>query len=210
MVKNLKKLAIWSFASIMSVGAVSCESNNQPKETPINPTIDCIMSRKSVRKFDSRTVSAETIETILKAGMAAPSAMNKQPWKFVVVQDKQMLKTIADSMPNIRTATAPMAIIVCGDMSKTLDGVAREFWVQDCSAATQNILLAAHSMGLGAVWNGLYPDLPRCKFISNLLQMDNRYIPLCVVPIGYPAENPEVKNKWKPENVIYKYAKSAP
>ena len=204
MVKNLKKLAIWSFASIMSVGAVSCESNNQPKETPINPTIDCIMSRKSVRKFDSRTVSAETIETILKAGMAAPSAMNKQPWKFVVVQDKQMLKTIADSMPNIRTATAPMAIIVCGDMSKTLDGVAREFWVQDCSAATQNILLATHSMGLGAVWNGLYPDLPRCKFISNLLQMDNRYIPLCVVPIGYPAENPEVKNKWKPENVIYK------
>ena len=204
MVKNLKKLAIWSFASIMSVGAVSCESNNQPKETPINPTIDCIMSRKSVRKFDSRTVSAETIETILKAGMAAPSAMNKQPWKFVVVQDKQMLKTIADSMPNIRTATAPMAIIVCGDMSKTLDGVAREFWVQDCSAATQNILLAAHSMGLGAVWNGLSPDLPRCKFISNLLQMDNRYIPLCVVPIGYPAENPEVKNKWKPENVIYK------
>ena len=204
MVKNLKKLAIWSFASIMSVGAVSCESNNQPKETPINPTIDCIMSRKSVRKFDSRTVSAETIETILKAGMATPSAMNKQPWKFVVVQDKQMLKTIADSMPNIRTATAPMAIIVCGDMSKTLDGVAREFWVQDCSAATQNILLAAHSMGLGAVWNGLYPDLPRCKFISNLLQMDNRYIPLCVVPIGYPAENPEVKNKWKPENVIYK------
>lgn len=204
MVKNLKKLAIWSFASIMSVGAVSCESNNQPKETPINPTIDCIMSRKSVRKFDSRTVSAETIETILKAGMAAPSAMNKQPWKFVVVQDKQMLKTIADSMPNIRTATAPMAIIVCGDMSKTLDGVAREFWVQDCSAATQNILLAAHSMGLGAVWNGLYPDLPRCKFISNLLQIDNRYIPLCVVPIGYPAENPEVKNKWKPENVIYK------
>lgn len=204
MVKNLKKLAIWSFASIMSVGAVSCESNNQPKETPINPTIDCIMSRKSVRKFDSRTVSAETIETILKAGMATPSAMNKQPWKFVVVQDKQMLKIIADSMPNIRTATAPMAIIVCGDMSKTLDGVAREFWVQDCSAATQNILLAAHSMGLGAVWNGLYPDLPRCKFISNLLQMDNRYIPLCVVPIGYPAENPEVKNKWKPENVIYK------
>ena len=204
MVKNLKKLAIWSFASIMSVGAVSCESNNQPKETPINPTIDCIMSRKSVRKFDSRTVSAETIETILKAGMAAPSAMNKQPWKFVVVQDKQMLKTIADSMPNIRTATAPMAIIVCGDMSKTLDGVAREFWVQDCSAATQNILLATHSMGLGAVWNGLYPDLPRCKFISNLLQMDNRYIPLCVVPIGYPAEDPEVKNKWKPENVIYK------
>lgn len=204
MVKNLKKLAIWSFASIMSVGAVSCESNNQPKETPINPMIDCIMSRKSVRKFDSRTVSAETIETILKAGMAAPSAMNKQPWKFVVVQDKQMLKTIADSMPNIRTATAPMAIIVCGDMSKTLDGVAREFWVQDCSAATQNILLAAHSMGLGAVWNGLYPDLPRCKFISNLLQMDNRYIPICVVPIGYPAENPEVKNKWKPENVIYK------
>ena len=204
MVKNLKKLAIWSFASIMSVGAVSCESNNQPKETPINPTIDCIMSRKSVRKFDSRTVSAETIETILKAGMAAPSAMNKQPWKFVVVQDKQMLKTIADSMPNIRTATAPMAIIVCGDMSKTLDGVAREFWVQDCSAATQNILLAAHSMGLGAVWNGLYPDLPRCKFISNLLQMDNRYIPLCVVPIGYPAEDPEVKDKWKPENVIYK------
>ena len=204
MVKNLKKLAIWSFASIMSVGAVSCESNNQPKETPINPTIDCIMSRKSVRKFDSRTVSEETIETILKAGMAAPSAMNKQPWKFVVVQDKQMLKTIADSMPNIRTATAPMAIIVCGDMSKTLDGVAREFWVQDCSAATQNILLAAHSMGLGAVWNGLYPDLPRCKFISNLLQMDNRYIPICVVPIGYPAENPEVKNKWKPENVIYK------
>ena len=205
MVKNIKKLAIWSFASMMAIGAVSCGGHDQqPTSNPVNPTIDCIMTRKSVRQFANREVSAETIETLLKTGMAAPSAMNKQPWKFVVVQDKQLLKTLADTMPNIRTSTAPLAIVVCGDMTKALDGDARDFWVQDCSAATQNILLAAHSMGLGAVWNGLYPDLPRCKFISNLLQLENRYIPLCVVPVGYPDENPEVKNKWNPENVIYK------
>ena len=103
----------------------------------------------------------------------------------------------------IRTAKAAAAIVVCGDMTKTLEGEAAEFWIQDTSAASENILLAAHAMGLGAVWTGVYPDKGRIRIISEALSLPSHIVPLCLIPVGYPAKAQEPKDKWKPENVHY-------
>ena len=100
-------------------------------------------------------------------------------------------------------AKAPLAIVVCGDMQKTLSGVGQGFWVQDCSAATENILLAANALGLGAVWTGLYPNEDRANAVRNVVKAPEHIVPLCVIVIGHPADNPTPKDKWKPENVSY-------
>lgn len=114
--------------------------------------VENIMTRTSIRNYTNQKVSADTIETLLRAGMAAPTAVNKQPWHFVVVIDQEKLEGLATANPNAGMAKkAPLAIVVCGDMKKTLEGGGRAFWIQDCSAATENILLAAHALGLGAV-----------------------------------------------------------
>jgi nitroreductase len=97
----------------------------------------------------------------------------------------------------------PVAIVVCGDLDKALSGKAQEYWVQDCSAATENILLAAHALGLGAVWTGVYPIDGRVSAVTSLLQLPSAIVPLCVIAVGYPAEQPTPKDKWKTENVSY-------
>lgn len=166
--------------------------------------LDHIASRVSVRSYQDKAVEEEKIEKMLRAGMAAPTALNKQPWHFVVVTEKALLQQIAAITPNAgMAAEAPLAIVVCGDMNKTLQGTARDFWIHDASAATENILLAAHAMGLGAVWTGTYPDMERCQAVKNLLGIPEQMIPLCTVVAGYPADSPNPKDKWKPENVSY-------
>ncbi len=164
--------------------------------------LETIATRTSVRAYTDQPVAPETIETILRAGMAAPTARNQQPWAFVVVNSKEAMKQLADSLPYAKMLkSAPMAIVVCGDMSKALDGEVRDYWIQDASAATENILLAAHSLGLGAVWTGGYPSMDRVRSIKTVLDLPSHIVPLCVIPMGYPAENPTPKDKWKPENV---------
>lgn len=165
--------------------------------------IDNIMTRTSVRQFTGQPIAKDTLEAIVKAGMAAPSAVNKQPWAFVVVTDRAILDSLMAVHPysNLKTATA--AIVVCGDMDKTLDGASREYWVQDCSAATENILLAAHAYGLGAVWCGVYPNPERIPGVSKVLGLPTTVIPLNIITMGHPAVNPHPKDKWNPENVHY-------
>ncbi len=163
-----------------------------------------IMTRSSVRSYQDKPVENDKIEKLLRAGMAAPTAVNRQPWHFVVVRDKATLNAIAEATPNARMAKgAPLAIVVCGDMSKEKDDPVREFWSQDASAATENILLAAHGMGLGAVWTGTYPDKARCSAVSKLLDLPEHIIPFCTIVIGYPDGDNTPKDKWKPENVSY-------
>ncbi|MDD3667568.1 MAG: nitroreductase family protein, partial [Bacteroidales bacterium] len=114
-----------------------------------------ILNRKSVRKYTKEEVKKEQLEMLVRAGMAAPSARNSQPWLFFVIDDRTILDNLAKQLPNAKMLlSAKAAIVVCGNLQKALEGDGREFWVQDCSAATQNILLAAESMGLGAVWTG--------------------------------------------------------
>ena len=166
--------------------------------------VENIMTRTSIRQFTDRTISADTVETLLRAGMAAPSAVNKQPWHFVAITSRDKMKEMAATNPNARMLEqAPLTIVVCGDMQKTLKDEAHDSWILDCSAATENILLAAHALGLGAVWTALYLREDRSKGAIEALKLPEHIVPLCAIIIGYPAEQPEPKDKWKPENVSY-------
>ena len=202
----MKKLLtmIAGIIALNSCGTNSSKAENDMKSNEKNDVIDCIMTRTSIRNYTEKTISNDTIETLLRAGMAAPTAVNKQPWHFVAVTNSDKLEGLAIANPNAGMARkAPLAIVVCGDMNKALEGEARAFWIQDCSAATENILLAAHAMGLGAVWTGLYPNGERVKAVAELLKLPETIIPLCAIVIGYPDEQPAPKDKWLPENVSF-------
>ena len=171
-------------------------------QTEINPTLETIFNRTSIRSYSDQKVEKDQIMTLLKAGMSAPSAVNKQPWEFIVIDDKDLMGKIGDEFKNAgMIKKASCAIIVCGDMNLTLGGDVQEFWVQDCSAATQNILLAAHSMGLGAVWCGVYPNPERVEALKNLLSLPDNIVPLNIIPIGVREKEQEPKDKWKEEKI---------
>lgn len=193
-------IAVLSAALIMAVVLLVMNKRRSGSVCDADAVINNIMTRASIRTFTDEPLTDSQIEALLKAGMAAPSARNKQPWKFVVVKSRPLLRQIADSLPNTRLASAACAIVVCGDMTKTLDGVDRNFWIHDCSAATENILLAAHALGLGAVWTGIFPNPDRVDKLRGLTDIPETQIPLCVIAIGRPAENPAPKDKWNPEN----------
>ena len=177
--------------------------NQQPKVME-NQAINTIMTRVSVRSFTGEKISEAQIDTLLRAAMAAPSAINKQPWAFIVVTDDSLIARMGEALPFSRCSNHPaVAIIPCGDLSKAIPGEMADFWINDVSAATENILLAAHAMGLGAVWTGLHPDMNRAKMVQSMLGLPEHIIPLCIVPVGVPAEQPEVKDKYKPENIHY-------
>lgn len=166
--------------------------------------LDNIATRTSIRDYEARKVENEKIEKMLRAAMAAPTAMNKQPWHFVVVDKRDVLDALAEVNPYAKMLKkAPLAIVVCGDTDNMIEGGGRDFWIQDASAATENLLLAAHAMGLGAVWTGAYPSEERCKGISVALSLSDNLIPLNMIVIGYPAENPQPKEKFKEENISY-------
>ncbi len=199
----MKKQIFYLVAIILLLQMV-CPSKAQNPRNTEQAVLDNIAARTSVRSYLNKPVEAEKVEKLLRAGMAAPTAMNKQPWHFVVVTDKDQLKALAKANPFAgMAAKAPLAIVVCGDMNKALGGGGREFWVQDCSAATENILLAAQAMGLGAVWTGTYPSEERCKDVSKVLGLPEKIIPLNTIVIGYPDGPNKPKDKWKPANVSY-------
>ena len=166
--------------------------------------LDNIATRTSVRDYEARPVEKEKIEKMLRAAMAAPTAMNKQPWHFVVVDQRNVLDALAGANPYAKMLKkAPLAIVVCGNTDKMIEGGGRDFWIQDASAATENLLLAAHAMGLGAVWTGAYPSEERCISISKVLSLSDNLIPLNMIVVGYPSEHPQPKQKFKEENVSY-------
>ena len=201
MMKKLRLLLAVALATTLT----ACNGQSEVKnESNDNGMLETIMTRTSIRQYTDQPVEKEKIEAMLRAGMAAPTAVNAQPWHFVVVSDKAKLGELAAANPRAgMLKSAPLAIVVCGDMTKAMEGKGRQFWIQDCSAATENILLAAHAQGLGAVWTALYPLEERIQPVSEALKLPDTLIPLCTVVIGYPAEQPEPKDKWKPENVSY-------
>ncbi|GAF05889.1 nitroreductase family protein [Saccharicrinis fermentans] len=165
-------------------------------------TLEIIHKRKSVRNYTDKEVSKTQLETLVKAGMAAPTAVNKQPWAFIVVNDRAALDELGDHLPYAKMAKkASAAIVVCGDLTKALEGWEQEFWIQDCSAASQNILLAAEALGLGAVWTAAYPAKDRMATVRRVLGLPKHIIPLNVIPIGYPKGIEKPKDKWRPENL---------
>ncbi len=192
----------------MTLGACSTQGNEN-KETAANDldkgqaAIENIMTRTSIRQYKDQPVEQEKIDILLKAAMAAPSAVNLQPWHFIVITDKQTIGLLSGQQPT----NAPLLIAVCGDTDKTTtpDGKMKlpDFWVEDVSAATENLLLAAHALGLGAVWTGVYPAMDRTAEVANVLNCPKNIVPMAVVRIGYPDESPEPKDKFKEENISY-------
>ena len=175
--------------------------------TPTTNTVDAVLenihARKSVRQFTDEPVSQEHIETMLKAAMAAPTAVNYQPWRFVVITERARLDAMAEVLPYAKMLKqAPLAIVVCGETT-WFEGRENTYWQQDCSAATQNILLAAEALGLGAVWTGVYPNMDLARPLAEFLGLPGNVQPLCCIPIGHHDGTTQPKDKWKPENIHY-------
>ncbi|HON45624.1 MAG: nitroreductase family protein [Planctomycetes bacterium] len=163
-----------------------------------------IFTRKSVRAYTDQPIEKEILVQLLKAGMAAPTACNSQPWSFVVITEKETLTAISQGMQYWQMLpTAAASIIVCGVPSKSmaLPGVGREYWIQDCSAALQNIMLEAESHKIGSVWLGCYPNQERVDHIRKVLDIPKDIIPFGVISLGYPLKEEKAKDKFKEENI---------
>lgn len=197
------------FATLLIMMLTGCNNSQSKQDTPAADSsaaaLEAIFTRTSVRSYDpDRAMSPDTVETLLRAAMSAPTAVNKQPWAFVVLDNREALDSLAEVLPYAKMLNhAPLAIVVCGDMDKALEGTARDFWIQDASAATENLLIAAHALGLGAVWTGVYPDSERVEAVKNRLGLPSAIIPLCVVPVGYPEGEQTPKDKWNPGVIHY-------
>ena len=155
-----------------------------------------IYNRKSVRNFSNEKVDKSDLLKIIKAGMSAPSALNLQPWEFIVFDLEETIEWMVelhDYSKMFKTATA--GIVVCGNMEKTIKGF-EDFWVQDCSAATQNLLLATESLNLGGVWLGIYPIEERYKKIMDYFNLPENIIPFAVIALGHPSKDEKSKDKW--------------
>ncbi len=160
-----------------------------------------IMTRRSIRKYTRDAVSDELIGKLLRAAMSAPSAGNQQAWRFVVITERGILDDIPKYHPYSKMLReAPLAILVCGD----LELVTRKgYWIQDCAAATENILISANALGLGAVWLGVYPREERVVGIKKLLDLPDHIIPLSLIPIGHPAESLPPSDRFDESKICY-------
>ncbi len=159
--------------------------------------LEVLFTRRSIRKYTNEPVTEENLKTILEAGMNAPSANNRQPWHFVVVDDRAKLNAIMEVHPYSRMlAEAPIAIVVCGDSK-----ISASYWPQDCAAATENILLAARALDLGTVWMGVYPGEERVNDIQALFNLPQHIQPLAIIALGHPAEEKGRVDRYKAERV---------
>jgi len=163
--------------------------------------LEAILTRRSIRKYLDRPVPDEMVHTLLRAAMYAPSARNTRSWHFVVITERQLLDAVPTFHPYARMITqAPLAILVCGD--EHLEP-RTAYWVENCSAATQNMLLAAHALGLGSVWLGIYPNEDRVSGVRRLVPMPEHILPMALVVVGYPAETPGTPERYDPSRVHY-------
>jgi nitroreductase len=166
----------------------------------MNAGIDFILRRRSIRKYTSQPVEPEKLEQLLKAAMAAPSAMNCKPWEFILVTDPGELAEFRKRLP-FGNRNAPAAIVVCGNPFRSINPAARLFWVQDCSAATENILLAASGLGLGAVWIGIYPVRAFIRVVRQVVSLPPNIRPLCLVYVGYAQEQKPPRSQYDPSRI---------
>jgi nitroreductase len=162
----------------------------------VDSTLDVIFSRRSIRQYTGEPVAEADVESLLQAGMAAPSASNRRPWHFIVVTDQETLAQLAREHPyGEMLAQAAVGVAVCGDPAIS------DWWVQDCSAATENILIAAAALGLGAVWLGCHGRPERERVVRHVLGIPNRIGVLSLISIGHPAENKEARTQYDPAQV---------
>lgn len=167
-----------------------------------NNTINVILKRTSIRNYSNKKISEEQLELILRAGMAAPSGMNIQPWQFIVIRNREILDNMGKELPYAKMLSqADSAIVVCGNPVDGENKELQELWIQDCSAATENILIAITSLGLAGLWTAVYPYKDRMEIVEKYCKLPKNIIPLNVIPIGYPAKEYLPKDKWDPSKI---------
>ena len=161
--------------------------------------LEALKTRRSVRAFTNRPVDLEVVRELVRAAQHAPSAGNEQPWHFILITEREVLDRIPDYHPYAgMLAEAPVAVLVCADVREERHP---GMWVQDCAAATQNLLLAAHAKGLGAVWVGIHPREDRIGPLRALTGLPETVIPFALVPVGFPAETPDQEDRYRPERI---------
>lgn len=187
-------------AGIGLILLTACTSPERKEHTEeVNPVIANILQRKSVRQYTSRPVDEEKTEWLLRAGMAAPSARDLRPWEFIVIRNRATLDSLAAGLPYGKMLSgAPLAIVVCGDSSRS-----EKLWVEDCAMVAQNILLAAESLGLGAVFTAVYPYPDRLEIVYRYTRLPENIIPLTIIPVGYPQGVQTPKNKFDKNKIHY-------
>jgi nitroreductase len=169
--------------------------------TTTSEQLELIFGRRSIRVYSPGDINEPAVTTLLQAAMAAPSAMTKDPWRFVVVRDKQTLSKLATLHPGAAMlSTAAMAIVVCGDLEVAFDRQL-SYLLQDCSAATENLLLAAHAQRLGACWVGIHPGEPLIKRVKELLSLPASVIPVAAVSLGLPGEQPPPRTRYNADYI---------
>ena len=166
----------------------------------MNPTIETIFRRRSIRKYTDQPVEPEKLDLLLQAAMAAPSAMNCKPWEFVVVTEPEKLAQFRKRLI-FGDRNAPAAIVVCGNPGLSTNPAARLFWVQDCSAAAENILTAAVGLGLGTVWIGVHPVAKFVKIVREIVSLPKSVTPLCVIYVGYAMEEKPARTQYDEQRV---------
>ena len=162
--------------------------------------MEALLTRRSIRKYTNQPVPEQLVKHLLEAAMCAPSARNQQAWQYLVIRDKARLAELQQVHPNVPSSGAALAIVVCGD---TAAETAPGYWVQDCSAATQNLLLAAHASGLGGVWSGVYPREEKVAALRRLFALPEHVVPLSVIAIGYPAESKGRQERYDTKKVHF-------
>jgi nitroreductase len=167
----------------------------------LDPKLSVIFGRRSIREYQAAPVSDEVLTQLLAAAMAAPSACGKDPWRFVVVRERSGLAAIAAALPNGKMLSrAALGIVVCGDLAAAHGGEL-SYLLQDCSAAIENLLLAAHALGLGACWLGVHPRQPRIEALSKLLRLPDGVVPVSCVAVSWPSEEKPPRTRFQPSYV---------
>ena len=208
----MKRVVVLLSAAVMLMAAASCTKNEAPAQ---KGALDVIKARTSIRSFTGEKLTEEQINTLLDAAMAAPTDANLQPWRFIVITDETVKSGLYERERHKKMVeTAGAVIIVCGETTRMgrphgadPDSepvpVPNTYWFEDCSAATENLLLAATALDLGAVWLSCYPNERIVERIRTYLGIPETVTPLAIVPVGIPAESPEPKQKWDPEKIHY-------
>lgn len=163
---------------------------------------EVLLKRRSVRKFTEEPVSDAMIEELLHAAMSGPSACNRQPWEFYVITNENKLEELKKAS-KFSKYSAKLAIVVCGNLSRALPLQMASYWIQDCSAATENLLLRATDLGLGAVWCGIHPQKRAEERIHQILDIPQSQVPLNLILMGHPAEEPESRDQYEAKRVHY-------
>lgn len=199
-------LAIALLATMAHLVAQHRQSANAADNTNKAETVMAnILSRKSVRSYTDEAVTRQQLDTLVRVAMAAPTGKDMRPWKFIVIDDKSVMQQLAAQLPKAKMlAEAQAAILVCGDLSiKDKEGKPSTNWTFDCSAASENLLLQAEAMGLGAVWTGVYPYEDRTDAIKKVFELPDDIVPFSLIPIGHPKGDPQPKDKFDKDNIHY-------